>query len=174
MQGISISGECYGALPTKAAALVAAQVPAPCTRTNPLLLEAYRASCDGHSQAGEVFIEDLVLRAGVTRSLVASAVRDDLSDKKACVGATFEACVSDAERLVLLDMTALDAAQQSFLVVDDGQFRTSSIAAAGLVADALTEYAVTSGAVYPTGHKAKCTVVPDSLSEAGKAELSTP
>ena len=54
---------------------------------------------------------------------------------------TFKSCATDAERLMLLDMTASESGPQAQLFVDDGRFRASSSTGPGLIADCLTEYA---------------------------------
>jgi len=172
VQGLSISGECYGALPVYAAVKVAERVPAPCTKPHPVPLEAYRVTCDNESWNGDVYIEDLVVRADVILALLATENQADRTAVHTTVRNIFQACASDAERLLLLDMTAEESGPQSQLFVDDGRFRTSCATAAAWVADGLTEYAECHGVVFPTGPKEKCVVVADHNGESSAAALS--
>ena len=117
-------------------------------------------------------MEDLIIRAGVVRSLAPNAGKQSQRRQRGRLVDIFNACASDAERCLLLDMTANESAHQCFLFVDDGRFRSSCTPAVGLTADALTEYAATAGVVYPTGAKEKCVVVPDAVNYVTADDIS--
>ena len=79
--------------------------------------------------SGEISMEDVIILADVVLALLAKEESMDSTALSDQIKAAFQSCISDAERLLLLDMTALESGPQSQLFVDDGRFRTTSVRA---------------------------------------------
>ena len=105
---------------------------------NPVILQAYKRTVDLTSFSGPVSVENLVIRLHIVQAVL-SDDQQSASDKETWIEVAFRACASDAERLMLLDMTALESGPQSQLFADDGRFRATSWTGAKLVAGCLTE-----------------------------------
>ena len=165
VQGLSISGDVYGALPLQAAAMVAAGVPEPATVVHPSLQKAYHETCDQMSVAGDVDMGDLIIKADVVSAILSREGDSESVARHTHILEIFRSCSSDAERLLLLDMTALESGAASHLFVDDGRFRSSCGTAAAMIADCLTEYTVTHGVVFPAGPNEKGGIVCDNLDQ---------
>ncbi|CAK0899940.1 unnamed protein product, partial [Prorocentrum cordatum] len=107
VQGVGISGMAYTLLPRHLEEAVAAVVPAPCLHRHPAALVAFKDAADGDLSPWRDFsIPDVLVRGERMRAALRTSLGGRLGrSAQAIVDELFRRCQSDAERLMLLDLS---------------------------------------------------------------------
>ena len=116
-------------------------------------------------------LDDIRLRAWRLEALLEQSPSPWPSDTIEKAKLLFERCVSDAERLLLLDWVAPRHVVALALFIDDVRAMFSSPAACIIGIRAIETYAVERGLVFESGNKEKSIVLPDGLSDIGRSAL---
>lgn len=175
VQGLGVSTALYGAVPVALAHLAHAEVPCPALVVNDMVYKVFGQSFHFDTCPHQaIFERHLQIKAFKIEAALEQRVTGLLSK---CAVQTlarqcFDSCVSDAERVWLLDLCATQADEITTLVVDDVHMRASHPAMFLRLLNCLDTYAVQHGVVFETGTEAKSVILTDGLDCTDRAKLT--